>query len=377
MSSSKDAIRSSSLIFDAVDAACNARAFFLFFLSALLALAIVGVGMGIAATLVSSGAIFIAGIFTFMGGLSALLIGATGAMAAGKTLMDAIQGRAQLSVGEALLAGLLTLPKLLAVLLIEFGIFLVFVIALAIVLFICKTPVLGPLLYTVVYPISSVLAGILFFSFAFIVNPLAAPAFWDNYSIGQAMAVFGLGKKALNVGRLFPPIVQQLVLFIAVMVVSFVGSAIVFGGSAFVGALGAGILGFGRAVPSIFTNLMQGGGFAGGGYLIGTAIGLAILAAIAYTFPLLVYMAGTSRIFLNLANGETSPQTAPLDTPNAHPAAPSQQASPQASPAQAPTQTSTTPQQEQNAHACPACHAPTEPGDAFCGECGVGLPGAA
>jgi len=110
MSSSTDAIRSSSLISDAVDAACNARAFFLFFFSALLALAIVGVVTAIAAQLLSSGAIVIAGVFSVMSGLLALLISATGAMAAGKTLMDAIQGRAQLSAGEALLAGLLTLP---------------------------------------------------------------------------------------------------------------------------------------------------------------------------------------------------------------------------------------------------------------------------
>lgn len=374
MSSSKDTIRGSLVIFEAVDAACNARAFFLFFISALAALAIAGVFMGIAATLVGNGSFFIAAFFSFIGWLMALVIAATGLMAAGKTLMDALQGRTQLSVGEALLAGLLTLPKLLAVFLIEFGIFLVFVIALAIVLFICKIPYLGPLLYTVVYPIASVITGILFFSFAFIVNPLAAPAFWDNYGIGQAMAVFGLGKEALNVGRLFPPIVQQLVLFFAVMVVSFIASAIVFGGAAFVGMLGAGILGFGREISGIFNNPAGlGNGLEGGGYLIATTIGLAILGAIAYTFPLLVYMAGTCRIFLNLANAGAGSAAASVGTSSTPPpASPAQFA-----PAPTSTPTPTPAKREQDLKTCPACHAPVEPDDAFCGECGADLPGAA
>lgn len=380
MSSSKDAINGSLVVLEAVDAARNTRAFALFLGCAISALIVAGLFVGIGATLASNGAFAIGALFSFIGWVTALIIAATGVSAAGKTLMDQIQQRAPLSTRDTLMAGLMTLPKLVGVFLIEIAVFIVFMIALAIVLFICKIPFLGPLLYTVVYPIASVIAGVLWFTFAFIVNPLAAPAFWEGYGVRQALGVLGLNRGALSIGRLLPPIVQQLVLLLVVGVVGFIASAILFSGSAFVTALGSGIIGFGSGVFSMMSGMGMGmgmgmgglGGLSGGGmsgYLLATLIGMGILAAVAYTFPLMVYLAGTCRIFLNLTAsgaGTTDPSLTDA-SPTPTPLAP------------LPTTTFATPDApaattDAAAHACPQCGAPAEPTDAFCGECGADLP---
>jgi len=367
MSSSKDAIHGSLVVLEAVDAARNTRAFLLFLGCAITSLVIAGIFLGIAGTLASNGAIVIAGLFSVVGWLAALVIAATGVSAAGKTLMDQIQGRPVPSIRDALIAGLMTLPKLAAIFLIEIAVSLVFMIVLAIVLFICKIPALGALLYTVVYPIASVIGGILWFSFMFIVNPLAAPAFWEGYGVREALGTLGMNRGALNIGRLLPPIVQQLVLLFIVGIVAFIASTIVFSGSAFVAALASGIIGFGSNLLSMYSGFGLGGlgGASGGGisgYLLATLVGVGILAAIAYTFPLLVYLAGICNIFLNLANARTPPAAPALSSTSDNPA-------PFAAATVAPLAPAAS-----AARTCPACHAPADPSDMFCGECGADLP---
>lgn len=369
MSSSKDAIHGSLVVLEAVDAARNTRAFTLFLGCAISALIVAGLLAGIGATLASNGAFEIGALFTFVGCVAAVMMAGTGVSAAGKTLMDQIQQRAPLSTRDVLMAGLMTLPKLAGIFLIEIAVFIVFMIALAIVLFICKIPLLGPLLYTLVYPIASVAAGILWFTFAFIVNPLAAPAFWEGYGVRQALGVLGLNRGAMNIGRLLPPIVQQMVLLMVVGIVGLIASAILFSGSAFVALLASGIIGFGGSVFSMYSGMGSLGGLSGGGmsgYILATMIGVGILAALAYTFPLMVYLAGTCRIFLNLAGDQTGPSGLVItDTPfTPAPLAP------------APSHASVAPAAAvpQPAHTCPHCNAPAEPTDAFCGECGADLP---
>jgi hypothetical protein len=375
MSSSQDAIRGSLVVFEAVDAARNTRAFGLFLGCAICALIVAGLFAGIGATLAGNGAFAIGGLFTFIGVVAALIVAGTGVSAAGKTLMDQIQQRAPLTIRDALVTGLMTLPKLLGVFLIEIAIFIGFMIALAIVLFICKIPFLGPLLYVVVYPVASVIAGIVWFTFVFIVNPLAAPALWEGYGVRQALGVLGLNRGALNIGRLLPPIVQQMVLLLVVGVVGFIASAILFSGSAFVAMLGSGIIGFGGGMLSMFSGMAGLGGMGGGlnGYMLATMIGVGILAALAYTFPLMVYLAGTCRIFLNLAGGYAGPSGPALaDEPSTPaPLAPAPRFP--AAPLAATPQGATAPAAEAT-HECPHCGMPAEPDDAFCGECGADLP---
>ncbi|VXB57931.1 conserved membrane hypothetical protein [Burkholderia sp. 8Y] len=376
MSSSKDAIRGSLVVLEAVDAARNTRAFLLFIACAVAALVVAGIFIGIAGTLASNGAFVIGGLFSFIGSLAATILVATGVSAAGKTLMDQIQGRPTLGARDALIAGLMTLPRLAAIFLIEIAVFLAFMIVLAIVLFICKIPFLGPLLYTVVYPIASVIGGILWFSFMFVVNPLAAPAFWEGYGVRAALGTLGMNR-AFNIGRLLPPIVQQMVLLFMVGIVAFIASTIVFGGSAFVAALASGIIGFGGSLLSLYSGFgfagfggMGGMGSGMSGYLLATFVGVGILGALAYTFPLLVYLAGICNIFLNLAGAHAAPPAAD-DTP-ASPA-PRAPLAPEPLPPHAPAVLAH--ENHAASRACKACGAGAEAEDAFCGECGADLPG--
>jgi hypothetical protein len=383
MSSSKDAIRGSLVVLEAVDSARNTRAFLLFIACAIAALVIGGVFIGIAGTLATNGAFLIGGLFSFIGSLAAVIVLATGVSAAGKTLMDQIQGRPALSARDALIAGVLTLPKLAAIFLIEIVVSIAFMIALAIVLFICKIPLLGPLLYTVVFPVASVIGGMLWFSFTFVVNPLAAPAFWEGYGVRAALGALGMNRAALNIGRLLSPIVQQLVLLFVVGIVAFIATTIVFSGSAFVAALASGIIGFGGSLLTLYSSFGPGSmGSAGGGlsgYLIATVIGVGALGALAYTFPLLVYLAGTCNIFLNLVSANTAwdaptPGEGHVDPAPRSPAAPAAPVTPHA------PLTSSASVAPPHAHdtathsCCSACGAVTEPDDAFCGECGADLP---
>jgi len=223
-----------------------------------------------------------------------------------------------------------------------------------------------------------VIGGILWFSFVFVVNPLAAPAFWEGYGVRAALGTLGMNRGALNIGRLLPPIVQQIVLLLVVGVVAFIASAIVFGGSAFVTALASGIIGFGASLASLYTGLGFGGmgatGAMGGGtsgYLIAMLVGAGILGALVYTFPLLVYLAGTCNIFLNLAGTRAAPDVpTPQDTPvGPTPHAPDAPLAPAAQVQQVeqPAALHTVPP------TCGACDAPAEPDDTFCGECGADL----
>jgi hypothetical protein len=383
MSSSQHAVRGSLVVFEAVTAARNARAFFLFLGSAAVAILAGGLFLAIAATMAANGAVAVAAMFSVLGWLTAAIIISTGVSATGKVIMDHIQGRPPLSTGAAILAGLATLPKLLAVFAIELLLFVTFMVVLALVLFVCKIPVFGPLLYTVVYPVASVVGGLLWFTFGFVVNPLAAPAFWEGYGVGEAMALLGVGRRTFNIGRLLSPVIQQLFLMIVVMLVAFIASAIVFGGSAFVAMLAAGILGFGR---TLFSS-MSAFGFAGlaglaesgfQGYFIATLLGAGLLAAIAYTFPLLVYLAGVCNVFLNLAEGGAQSaddaKTRESDNVSASNVAADTLNTPKSSDQQIQSgHDSQSPVQTTEPRVCRACGTKADADDVFCGECGADL----
>jgi hypothetical protein len=94
----------------------------------------------------------LAAITGIIGGLAAAVIFLTGLSATGILLMDQAKENEIRSIGSALFAGLVTLPSMV-------GLFLLFVlmvvaveIVLAIILWVCKIPGIGPLLYAFVFP---------------------------------------------------------------------------------------------------------------------------------------------------------------------------------------------------------------------------------
>ena len=84
----------------------------------------------------------------------------TGVNAAGLLQMDHARGISPRSTVDALVYGLMCIPKLIVLGILLFLVELAVFLVIAILLFICKIPFLGPLLFAVVFPVSVVVAGI-------------------------------------------------------------------------------------------------------------------------------------------------------------------------------------------------------------------------
>ena len=115
------------------------------------------VGVLVAGLVIASGLGFFA---TFLAMLVYVVAVGTGVNATGLLQMEAALGHPQRSLADALVAGLMCIPKLivlaLAFLAVEIAVFIV----IALLLVVCKIPFIGALLFVVVFPLSVVAAGI-------------------------------------------------------------------------------------------------------------------------------------------------------------------------------------------------------------------------
>jgi len=234
----------------------------------------------------------------FLAGLLAAIVWfvaiGTGLNAAGLLQMDHARGISPRSTADALVYGLMCIPKLivlaLAFLAVEIAVFIV----IAILLLICKIPFLGPLLFTVVFPLSVVIAGVTIVGL-FICLVLSLPAIWQGASISRALAQ----TLAIVRGRL----VETVLLLVLVGFIGFAVGFVVFG----VLAAGLGptlgmslsIVGFGGLGMEAIAAMSQGGG----GHAIAGVIGGALLWAIAASLVGQVYLLGLSIVYLRVTEG--------------------------------------------------------------------------
>jgi hypothetical protein len=328
------------------------------------------------------------GVGALLGGLVSMVVIWTGVNAAGVLLMDQAKGVPPRGIVDALVYGLMCIPKVFALGLVFFAVALAVFIVIALIYVVCKIPVLGPLLYTVAFPLSVVVAGVTIFGL-FVCMFLALPAIWEGAGIMSAVA------QSLAIAR--QRIVETLLMMAFVWLLSFIVGMIVFGvlGMGMIPSvsMSAWILGAGGGGLGGLMGAMQGYG-GGGGHAIAGSIGSGVLFAIAATLVSQVYLLGQNIVYLRVSEGldasatrqalqqkidearkraadmgqkareaaerarEQGRQSAappvapagPLDStlPSAHMAAP---------PAPA-------------ALACPACHATVTPEDVFCQSCG-------
>jgi hypothetical protein len=346
----------------------------------------------------------------FLGGLSLFIASATGVNAAGVLLMDQAKGRPSRELGSAIIDGLMCIPKFILLGLALFAVALVVFVAVAIVVLVCKIPVLGPILFVVVFPLSVVVLGLTLCGL-FLCMFLALPAIWEGATITRAIA------QALAIAR--SRLVEAMLLMAVVWVLSVVIGFIVFG-VLFTGlmpsiGMSTSILG-GEAFGSVIGMMRQGGEFGGGGmggagYAIAAGIGAGLLWALAGSLLSLVNLLGLNLVYLRDTEGldsaaaeaalrsrlddakrqatdlgqkakdaaeraresarssaaapsSSSPApTASVHAPPAYSAAP-----PQAAPREAPVD-STMPAMAK-ALACPQCLSAVGRDDAFCGVCG-------
>lgn len=320
--------------------------------------------------------------------LVALAAGLVGYSAVGAQLLAEAREEESLSFAEAIQHGLASVPRLVGVALTMLALVLALVAVLAIVLFVCKIPYLGNVLYAVVLPVGSVIVGVVIFAVFNVSFALMAPAIWDGSS------VFGALSRLLAVVRQRPlEILVRLVLL--GMLVGFTAAMI--GGILLSGYLVmqglAAAMEVGMNVPDLNeTMLMQQGfghnpaslalGFMPGG--AGGALGSAVLFAIGATLPMLILIKGLCIVYLrSMADIDVTDSDALLRRSIAKAREGARQASERAAQMQAsvtesvskpethqaPTSSDSSPLRPRTKH-CIHCNAVIAIDDVFCGECG-------
>ncbi len=325
----------------------------------------------------------------FLGLVSTLLVMATalvGINAAGIMLSDDTWDRPQRNMVPALFASLFTSHRLIGILLLQGLLFLLFLIAFAIVLFICSIPGIGPLLYAVVFPAGSVLMGVLLFTLLYVAIPLAAPAVWNGSTVMSAMAMLA----AIARQRLVFVVVMTLLLGLLLLLVTFIITAILASGTAITLAFSVPIIGSSvDGLDGLTDMIMRAalgsmGGNMDSGYLWALGFGATTLFLLGVTPGMLVGMKGATIIHraaiadLSLAETELAMQKKMEELKDRAQQAKEQalkkaaeqaaQARTQSSSASAPAATPSP--APAAALACPSCSKPIASDDLFCGECG-------
>lgn len=365
-------LRNSGSLLDSIDAIRNWRAV------ALLLGTLVAMGVVIAlGTLL--GRVSVALTFLFV--LAGFLVMFYGANACGMMIMDEAKGQASRPVMAAVTQSLATSHRLILVFLLLGALYLAAFIVLAIVLFICKIPFIGPVLYAVVFPVSVVVFGIAMFALPMVVFPLSAPAIWNGARTMECVSqLLAIARK-----RLLTVMLMMIAVAFIAGVVAFLIGIILFYGAAVTTLASAPILGMGGlgGVMGMMDGGMAGMSMGGAmGHAIGAGIGGGILFAIAFTLPGMVYLRGACTVYLRAVDGlDLAAEQADIDARLAAAKARAQEYAarepappPVAAPDAAPASPAHTPVIDPTdpllALACPKCHAAISVNDAFCGECG-------
>jgi hypothetical protein len=199
----------------------------------------------------------------------------TGFNAAGVVLMDESAGAAPRPFVDALLAGVFAFLKSIVVFLLAGACILLVFVAVAILLWICKIPGIGPILFFFIFPLSALALGVSFVALAFVLAPVALPALWSGQGIAAALARVVIAVRK----RLIAVLVRGLVLALLLMVSSMLLWFTVISGLFATGAMSVGIL---RTAinPAALMGIMSGGMSEGGHALAGLLGAVLLLVAV-------------------------------------------------------------------------------------------------
>ena len=240
----------------------------------------------------------------FLGGLALFVAGVTGINAAGVLLMDQAKGAPSRGAMDAVVDGLMCIPKFVLLGLALLAIAIVVWIALALLYVICKIPGLGPPLFVVVFPASVVISGLTVCGLLLSLF-LALPAIWEGATVTHALA------QVLTIAR--SRLIESLVLMAVVGVLSAMVGFIVFG-LLFAGlmpsiGMAASILG-GDGLAQMLDMMRRGGELGDGsvamgsaGYAIAAGIGAGLLWALAGSLVSLVNLLGLNLVYLRVTEG--------------------------------------------------------------------------
>lgn len=322
-------IKKSVGLLDALQAIQNHTAFITLFLTLIGGAILLTIFSLMGAGFAGHGYFVLGSIVSGIGMVISTVWGLIGINATGLHINDMVNQHTRRPLVNGLIDGAKLFPQLLlfAILLgvAALGVFL----AISAAIFISKIPYLGPVLYTFVFPLSALTLGIGLYGWIFLTS-LGAPAIWGG---NNAFAAIKILWGVLRSSSLLAVVIQTLLLGMLVSLISgLLLGALAFGLS-MTSLLSIPILGSDDSNSlSGLLSLMQGSG-SGSGHLIASSLGGGVLSAAVLAAPFLIALAGNCIIFRNITDTEA-------------------------------TRTS---------DSCPACHAPTAPGDLYCGNCGQSL----
>jgi hypothetical protein len=336
--------------------------------------------------------------------LGAALVGYS---AVGSQLMAEAKGDDAPGLLDSVLLGVVSVPRLIGAGLSIFAIVIVMLLALSILLFVCKTPGIGNALYGIVLPAASIIMGVTFYAAFNVSTAILAPAIWEGHGVFASLA------RLLAVMRQRPleVLIRLILLGFLVAFTAMIIGGILLSGYMVVQSMAAGMH-VGMSMPDAYSTLdsygttqpfnpytnganaswMASGVFAelagfvpGGG---GSAFGTAVLFAIGATLPALIFIKGLCLIYLRTMVGlDVSDSEAMLKESLDKAREKARQASERAAQVQAgsptaaskptvetpaadPDQTILRPSAAVQRY-CINCKAPLGRDDVFCGECGT------
>ena len=322
------------------------------------------------------------GILAFVVGVLALIAMASGFSGVGVMLMDQAKSIAPRSMMDALLFGLMCLPKFLGFACVLLGLTLALALVAALVYFLCKIPGVGPLLLFVAHPVMVVVAGVFFTAISWVAIPLFTPAVWDGRGFKESLSlVFAVART-----RLVQVVGLFLGLYVVVSIVALLLTAALLPGYGFMTGLASAIIG--SNMMGDMSSLMYMGSGHGSGHLYAGMLATGLIFAVATTLMFQVLIMGVNLVYLSATDGvdilasqealnaglaqaknkareaqeraREAAEHALQSTQNAASAARASIASATATPAPAaPAQPG-----------CPQCHQSIAEDDVFCGHCG-------
>lgn len=334
-------------------------------------------------------------VFPLVMSIVAFVIALAGTSGAGICLTDLARQRPYRSPTRYLVAGLACLPKLLGAGLLMVLAALAVLLCLAVVFFVCKIPVLGPVLLVVAVPVAVLVVAAALVAW-YVATSIAGPAIWDGERVLHSLSI------AWHITRQYPfAAIGKIVggVLLCAVFASMLMGVVSF--AAFtVAGVGASVMGVGM---QFHPGMLAGYGI--GGHMVGAGIGFSLVFALATAFVLLLpLMVGvltwcefSARVDLHKLREATDEKlqdvnakvqemkdkarapaadaapvpaaSAPVVAPVAAQAAGSVEAAAGFAAAAAPSAPSA-PLAPAVTPTCPQCHGAVEPTDRFCDHCG-------
>ncbi len=256
------------------------------------ALALLAATMCLAACLVASATLLptFAAIVLVLLALAAVYYGVH---AAGILMMDETRHRPARSVGAALRAALTGGHRWLGVLLLVAAVYAAGLVAMGLVLVMCRLPVVGPALFAVVLPVAVLVAGAALMALPLLVLPLTGPASWEGGDAAQSVARLWRHVRVRPVQVLVPMAGVGCVALLA----GGLSFLLVFLGAGVVASLSWTLLGVpalvaSASLPAASPQAMLATGYASAGF-----VGGALAWAAASAVPLLVLLRGACVVY--------------------------------------------------------------------------------